>query len=430
MFLCLLDILEGFSFRGIPCSWLMSSGFIALFCILLVTGKITKMHSLWFLLLLLFYSCFITWFNNMQNLEYRYMFPENVTTEYTVYIMLRNLAILGMISETAVIYTFLQQDKKEGAVFEKYLCGLGGIVAISAIYIYVAFFLGLPVIQGTRLSTGATEQEVFHEFSSSFHRAYGTFLEPSHLARWLILPLLLSLKRWKTSWRTTCLMAVVLLLTGSLLGFLSLAGAFLLAFICFNKKSEIIKKFFLRCGTSFIIILVLLFLFVIYLIFSENGITLITTFFSEMFWDRIDQIFTGGMKVSNRGMIYEFIEIHPFPIFGYGLGNQQIIFSEFENATTLVSFLSLYFNFLYGTGYVGFLLLASFLLIPLVLFFKYRNYLEIEDFFYLIAYLAYLIIFAVGPEEFILPFAITYALFYNVLQIRSQKRSLYNIQTC
>ena len=149
-----------------------------------------------------------------------------------------------------------------------------------------------------------------------------------------------------------------------------------------------------------------------------------------MFWDRIDQIFTGGMKVSNRGMIYEFIEIHPFPIFGYGLGNQQIIFSEFENATTLVSFLSLYFNFLYGTGYVGFLLLASFLLIPLVLFFKYRNYLEIEDFFYLIAYLAYLIIFAVGPEEFILPFAITYALFYNVLQIRSQKRSLYNIQTC
>jgi hypothetical protein len=119
------------------------------------------------------------------------------------------------------------------------------------------------------------------------------------------------------------------------------------------------------------------------------------------------QILEGGVESSNRAYIADFVRwFHP-PILGYGLGNANIFLASKLGIDLIVSFLSLYVNVVYSSGIIGFVLLSIFLIQPIV-----RNAISSRDrtkrrpLAILMGYIAHLIVFAAGPEELSVSFAI------------------------
>ncbi len=128
--------------------------------------------------------------------------------------------------------------------------------------------------------------------------------------------------------------------------------------------------------------------------------------------DRISPIILeeGGMAHSNREHVFAYFHSNPVPFIGYGLGNANIVFSDYLGNNIMTALLSLYFNILYSSGIVGFVLLMVFLLIPINVKRLWKN--KNPHLFYLLAaYLAWMVSFTIHSEEFTVMFGITYALF-------------------
>jgi O-antigen ligase len=88
---------------------------------------------------------------------------------------------------------------------------------------------------------------------------------------------------------------------------------------------------------------------------------------------RIRTLFLGGVFETNRGVVWEyFFSVIP-PIFGYGLGNSNIIFSDFLNSPLISSHLCLFINAWFSLGFLGLILIIFFILQP---FFD-RNFYKI-----------------------------------------------------
>lgn len=232
------------------------------------------------------------------------------------------------------------------------------------------------------------------------------------LAQWLVLPFFLSiLQGARSAALKTVTIGVTILLTGSLTGIISLiagyTGALLISFRKVEKRPSWGGLLLgLICITVFS-----------YLAISNRGDDIHPL---AAIVDRITNIMNNGVEVSGRGYIYSFVSNVPVPEFGYGLGNAQILLSRFVESGLIVSYLSVYLNFLYSFGIVGLFILLAFFLFPIIFFLhKTKSQLQRQSkeiFFLLSAYIAWLIMFAVLSEEFTLMFAVSYALLVFSIQ--------------
>lgn len=71
-----------------------------------------------------------------------------------------------------------------------------------------------------------------------------------------------------------------------------------------------------------------------------------------------------GVEASNRAYVYKYLTSQVPPMLGYGLGNANLIFSEFRGSNLVSSHISLFVNQWFSLGVIGFGLMLLFVLFP------------------------------------------------------------------
>jgi hypothetical protein len=323
--------------------------------------------------------------------------PEGATTSYPVYIALRYFVWLAFVAALALAAWLISRGQRE--VLTRFIVKLGVVVSVIALYVYVAHLYGLPDIPRTR---PGTDGEVVSEvtFSYAFHRALGTFREPSHLAVWLVLPFFLSLSGKLLNWRSV-LMGTTLLLTGSLTAFVAITAGALCAWAYLLLRGTKGALWLWRLPVVAVILVSFALLPFYFLVEGDEKVDL-----AAVITERAVPILESGITESNRGYVYEYAAATPLPIIGPGLGNSTLYFTEWMLSDVVVGFLSLYVNVLLSLGIIGLGLLAVFLARPI---FQPVGHAR-EAWPLYAAYFAWLVIFAVHAGELPLMFALTYAL--------------------
>jgi O-Antigen ligase len=338
---------------------------------------------------------------NVMLFDYPARMPPGATSPYPVYVALRFMNLLSFAAAAALVVWLLRRGHREVVV--RRIVWTGSMVAAAGIYIYFAQVNGWWEPGRTRMGTAGGEQAV--AFAYAFHRAMGTFREPSHFAEWLVLPFLLSFT-YRARGRNVhvALMAVALLLTGSLTGMAGvlggLAGAVMLGNPFRPDRIKLMARLALA-GT-------LAFLGFNALVVSNRSND--TNLF-EVFRDRIIPILGGGLGESNRGYVYEYTASRPLPFVGSGLGNAQLEFSAASGNTIISSFLNLYLSTWLSLGVVGIVLLALLLGIPVLRLARQPRYRTAPELMPLMAaYLGWLLMFVVHSEELTLQFGLLFGL--------------------
>jgi hypothetical protein len=117
------------------------------------------------------------------------------------------------------------------------------------------------------------------------------------------------------------------------------------------------------------------------------------------------------MKESNRSYIYEYVANTSIPLFGSGLGNANILLSQYLGVEVVASFLSLYFNIVFSSGVLGLALLFLFFFRPVIKILVIKKLRQSKKILLILAaYLAWLIMLAVHAEELPMMFAVACAL--------------------
>ncbi|MCB0386746.1 MAG: O-antigen ligase family protein, partial [Bdellovibrionales bacterium] len=386
-----VQALGAYSIGPVPIPWFAQIGVIALFFWLFARRQVRLFPGFPVLMVFIMWAIGITLTNMMLD-DYSLYLPPKATTPYMVYVGLRFVNLLAFISAVGVTYWLLQRN--QGNLLIRNITIIGAAAALYAAYVYLAQLKGWPELPRTRVGTSGDEQLTV--FTYAFHRAMGSFREPSHLAQWLVLPLFmsLSLKGWK-GLLTSLAMGAMLLLSGSLTGILSALFGILGAAV-FNVKRIIpeVKK----------IAKILVPLAVASVIFSlmvsrniEGSSNLI-----EVIWTRVAPVLTEkGAESTNRDYVYQYLEENPAPVLGYGLGHSNLLFSRASQLDATASFLNLYINVAYSLGIVGLLILGMMLGFPFYLYIVTRSRVGKPRVFFLLgAYLAWLLIYFVHSEEF------------------------------
>lgn len=334
--------------------------------------------------------------------DFAALMPPLATSAYPVFLALRFMTLLAFASAAALTYWIVRRGHQETVV--RRIVWIGSAAAAAAIYIYFAQLNGWWEPGRTRVGTAGGEQST--AFAYAFHRAMGTFREPSHLAEWLVLPFLLAFTyRGRAKGLHIAVLSVALLLTGSLTGILGVVCGMAGAMVLGNPFRAGRLKMLLRLaivgglGLSAFGILAA----------SRTGAT--PKGLVEVFRDRIAPILEGGMVKSNRYYVYEYVAEQPPPLVGYGLGNGNLVFSEATDSAVTSSFLSIYLNTWYSLGVVGMVILALLLGGPVLRLAARRRFRTDPTLMPLMAaYLGWLVMYAVHSDELTIPFGILFGL--------------------
>jgi hypothetical protein len=412
IFLFFINAIGAIAIGGVPIQWFSTIG-VALLCIFffykfrlvkqLQPGLFT-LFCLWSFGITI-YKCYTIQFD----------WPADATTSLKFYLFLRFLNLLSFFLFAVWSYQLCINGD-----YTKLISGvakIGFIIAIVSIYIYFAQLFGLPDIPRTRLGTAGGEQAT--TFSSLFHRAMGTFREPSHLAEWLVVPFFISMQLSKKKARLYCIIiGITIFLTGSLTAILSIVGSIVIYYLIVNflKIISLAAFSFSFFKDKFVFVAKIIF-YVSALFFIDFLLGSKLYFIGEAIYERVDLLFFSGLSGSNRSYIYKFMDITPIPFFGYGLGVSNTMLSNFVQTDNVVSFLSLYYLNLFSTGIVGLAILILFLLYPVTQIIKLirlnlqaGNTKSNKYDFIFISYITWLIMFIVHSEELTLSFAVSYAL--------------------
>lgn len=327
--------------------------------------------------------------------------PPLASAPYPVYLTLRFLALLTFAAAVSLVYWLLRQGHREALM--RCMVRTGTVCAAAAIYIYFAQVNGWWEPGRTRLGTAGGEQAI--SFAYAFHRAMGTFREPSHLAEWLVLPLFLSFVwRGRGRWVHTGVMSVAMLLTGSLTGILGIVAGLAGALLLSNPFRPGALKLAVRLGVAVALAMALFGSLAVGR--GENPADLV-----EVITDRVVPILEGGMGASNRSSTFEYMAERPLPFVGEGVGNANIRLANTLGSDISVSFLSLYFNVLSSTGVVGLAMLLAMLALPVAGLARQRRYRKDPELVPLMAaYLGWLVMFTVHSEEMPLVFGVLYGI--------------------
>lgn len=285
---------------------------------------------------------------NIVNLNESWSMPGGATTGYSGFVFLRYFELFLFVLALYVSYRITRSKGADDLV--RFYTKLGFIVALYALYVWVAQQHGWWEPPRTRMGTGGQDfltQAV--SFQYAFHRALGPFREPSHLAQWLILPLFLCLVHFDR--RTYCSFAVmlgVLLLTGSMLGVGMLASG---AGVLLVRKRKAFRKFRLRwLAMAFAVGTIAIYF---------SGFTLLDTVA-----ERLGLFFEDGVFGTNRAYVWRYVYAEPPPILGFGLGNATIRFGVWRGSDLSASYLSAYLHYLYAGGLVALIMFLWLLIQP------------------------------------------------------------------
>lgn len=397
--------LDAYALFGIPLPWYGSTfPFLAL---LAVAGRqdIEFIPATSWLWALIAWLAVITLAHTVWG-DYFLRMPGTATARYPVFVLLRFFNLLSFLAVLYVVYGLCREGRCQQVVDCAVYVGV--LLAGYALYVYSATVFGWPEVPRNRPGTGPTGEQAVTVFTYAFHRALGSFREPGLMAQWMALPFFLCfIHSSRCRYVYALIIGTALLLSGSLTGIMSVFFGFFLAAVIFTLRRTIDAAHLFRFAVVLIVSGAVFGFFVVG--YGESGyekesaLVLLTTLA-----DRIMPILEGGMSMSNRGYVYEYVFSHVPPVLGYGVGHANILFSG--TSDQLVSFLSLYFNILYSGGLVGLLLLLCFLLRPLGYAWSRAHDGGPDSFFILSGYLAWFFIFFANAEELSMLFGIVYGL--------------------
>lgn len=383
--------LAAYNVGPVPIPWLAEAGFIALGgALVLGTNRVRLIPGGGAFFLFLAWTMFVQTLNAGR---FGALIPSGATLPYVPYVLVRYMNIFAFSAVLYLTYWLLTEGK--GVDLIRWIVRIGFVIALAAIYIYIAQQVGLPEPPRTRAGTAGAAQVLFF----GYRRALGTFREPSHLAEWLMLPLFLSFAvRGRLARLHSATIGAALLLTVSLGGIGSFVGGIVGGLVLSNP----LKPRNLR-----LLILIVLGFGVLLFLAQIMSVGIGGQSVYSVLNVRTLEILEGGVGNSDRAYIAEFIKSFPPPILGYGLGNANIFVASKLGIDLIVSFLSLYVSIAYSSGMIGLLLLSFFMIQPIVRNAiadagrKIRRPVSI-----LMCYVAYLLVFAAGPEELSVAFAI------------------------
>jgi hypothetical protein len=398
-FVCLvLNALGSVSIYSIPAPWI---GMILIIMIgILVYGRSKTLPS-WIYLAIFCLIALGIILNISQWNTYERLFPSSATTSYPLYVGLRYANLIAFLSSILIVVYFCKIGFGDRLIND--VVNLGVAVAVYSLYVYIAQITGLPeLIPRTRIGTGGEEQSI--EFSYSFHRAMGSFREPSHLAEWLMLPFALTFAQVNRNARyRTLIIGSALLLTGSMTGIFSIIIAFIfLLFIkILNPKGSLtFSSSFWPIAKTF----ALLFIASIIIDFILDGLLF------EVIKKRSLLILVDGLSKSNRDYVYEYLQTRPaIPVMGIGMGNLQIDHGLYINNALITSVLNLYINILHSFGILGFALFMSVITFPLLKSLRNTSLTQPLNSI-LLGYCAWMVAFFVQSEEPSILFGLAYGL--------------------
>ena len=333
--------------------------------------------------------------------DYASFLPVKATSSYLAYISLRFISLIIFVCTMTIAYWLLQKGFQRRLIRDLSL--VGGFFSLVAIYIYFAQLYGWYEPPRTRMGTSGGEQSII--FSYAFHRAMGTFREPSHLAEWLILPMFASFacnERWAWLCRTTSMVA--LLLTGSLTGIVAIVGGLFISLFLnrnfFRVGLVSVGRFILPIGMGMIA-------------FSLIAVSRDHSSFSltDTIWGRIEPMLSGGVESSDRSYVYDYFKKQNISFFGDGIGNSNLKFTHDMSIDATASFLNVFVNYLLSLGLIGTIIFCFFLIYPYLCRLMNPDSKSTSALFYLgSAYIAWIIAYMVHTEEPSFHFAILYAL--------------------
>lgn len=336
--------------------------------------------------------------------DYASMMPSLATTSYPVFITLRMLSLLSTTSTIIIGCFLLQNGQREFLIRQAIQLGL--VAALFAIYVYVAYRFGWPEPPRTRVGTFGGNQAT--TFTYAFHRALGSFREPSLMASWMTTPLLLCfVNSRRPAWIPALCIMMAILLSGSLSGVMGLVLGAGIGFVALYPFGIMPVRMLFGGGLLFAIAGMA---FSLLAVANDNGSTQITA----VLWERVEEMLDQGASGSNRAYIYETLESTPVPWIGEGFGNSNLVFSRDYNADVVVSFLSLYLSFQYSIGWPGFTVLMLALIAPILLARHWASQGTHDQrqaaWVLTAAYVAWLAYYIVLFEETQTMFAVTYVL--------------------
>jgi hypothetical protein len=396
--LILCDALDAYRVGPFPIPWLAHIGLIFIFLILCMTDKIYTFPGARLFSLLLCWVFLVTMINIFFN-DYSNLMPPLATTDYFLYVFLRFLIIITFLATVYIVYWLLTNGCRD--ILIRWIVRLGTIVSIIAIYIYIAQIHSLPQPPKNRNGTNGGKQPT--TFSYAFERVTGTFREPALLAEWLVIPFFLSLVYSRELINLhTIIIGSTVLLTGSLAGILGILLGIIVGLLITNSLRFFNFKLLLE-GILILTIMLIIFHYIV------NTSTLGSVSLFDVIIKRVAPILLNrGMLSTNRSYIYVYLLHTKIPYFGAGEGNSNLILTQYLGSNVIVSFLSLYFNFMFSSGLIGLTILCCLLVYPLVLVFFYKR-LDRNIFWFISGYITWLIIFGVQAEQFTVMFGIIFA---------------------
>jgi hypothetical protein len=407
-FMLLLDSLEAYAFAGMPLPWLAMAAATPLIVLYAGMARLRPPPASGICLVLLLWMYGNTLFASIAE-NYSVMMPPLSTTPYPVFVLLRAYSFLGFLLIVTMVYNLTLSGKGEALI--DYMVWLGVAVVVFAFYVFAAQRLGLPMPPKGRFATGeggaisGGEEGQFGDSTEKFlFRTLGSFREPSFLGIWLVVPFFYSLlpsARSPYHWRTAVI-GLGLLSTGSLTAAVALVGGFVLALQLLHPLSKrslvILLGFVAAVGITLLLINVILGSY----FYQDGGFS-----FVDQYWARIERILQGGIGASNRGYAFDKFFKSDFSLWGRGLGNAHLYDSFYASAQVPISYLSLYFHAWFAGGAVGLSLVIVYLLAMLLVVLLRRGPRPADLLWYVAAYVAWLIIFAVNDEAFNLMFSVT-----------------------
>ena len=409
-----LHSLAAYAIGPVPVPWVAQMIAIYLFFWIGIKSGLRIAPGMVLFVFFFIYALIVTSYQSMIGDYYNYM-PQKATTPYFMYIVLRfgTMASFGALV-FATFWLLVRGYKPKVVRFLTWLCLF---VSAAALYIYFAQIYGWPEPPRTRMGTGGGEQSV--TFTYAFHRAMGTFREPSHLAEWLVLPLFMSFAESDMlSYVARGLGVMTLLLTGSLTGIGAVLGGmaagftFMLPFM----NVAVIKSVFRMVMIG---ALALSCFSVLVSSKDSKGTDLI-----DVLSKRVEPLKEKGIGQSNRNYVYNYVDSVDIPWFGQGLGNSNLKFTQATGLDATASFLNLFVNFELSLGYIGLTIFAVFLLTPFFILFLNRDYQFAPDHYLVLsAFFGWMVVFFAHSEELSFHFAIIYALLIHAFIQKRQPKS-------
>ena len=345
--------LEAYQFLGVPVPW-FAYGFAAVGLLLVVLrnkGRLRVPPTTGLVGLLLVYALLVHFIGVVTGLEVQ--MPPRASLPYPIFVISRFIVMGGFGLVLVFVYNAAQVVGRDKLIALVKWLAVG--VSLAAIYIYLAQRYGWWEPPRNRLGTGGQDflqQEV--TFTYAFHRAIGTFREPSHLARWLVGPLILLGVGLRTVKGGIAFLvsAGVFALTGSVLGLLGVCAALVVLAATGIWSVRILKR--ASIATALIV-------------GGGYGVAVLgdLPIFSVM-QERLHTMFAEGIETTNRGYIYEYVRSSAPPLYGYGLGNANLVFSEYRGSILTSSHLSLFINAWFSLGILGVVCTAAIVLRPLI----------------------------------------------------------------